>query len=86
MNNLDFLILDCLKTYEDNYINLFSSKSMESISPITPAEISIESPKARFNCPECSQSFRGNRELKRHQRKYNETNKHSCTAVRSLRM
>jgi hypothetical protein len=33
MNNSDFLILDCLKTYEDNYINLFSSKSMESISP-----------------------------------------------------
>jgi uncharacterized Zn-finger protein len=61
--------------------SLFSFESMERLSPVTPPGASDDPRKDRFICVECSRSYNGKTELKRHQRKHNQPNKYACTIV-----
>jgi uncharacterized Zn-finger protein len=62
--------------------NVFCFKSMEVATSVSPAEAPMEGPKIRFRCLECNLSYSGKTELKRHQQKHNQPDKHKCTIMK----
>jgi uncharacterized Zn-finger protein len=55
--------------------------SMEMASPVSSPGTLEDAPKVLFTCLKCSESYRALRELKRHQKKHNNPNKHGCTIM-----
>jgi hypothetical protein len=59
----------------------FKPAQPDIISPVSPAEATLEAPKSRLKCSQCSNSYLGSRQLKRHMKKHSTPNKYNCTIV-----